>query len=83
MLTSKDFIKGGDELRVPIMQQVAKGWRAIFKRSAKLARLLCHLGGSRMLSIARKVDTACAQFNEEEHVDRFQSQGFDCEKVTG
>ncbi len=36
-----------------------------------------------MFGTARDVDTACAQFNEEKYVDRFQPQGFDRKKVTG
>ena len=55
----------------------------VFKCPTQLARLLRDPGGSGMLGTPREVDTAHAQFDEEEHVDRFQSQGFDGEKVTG
>ena len=83
MWGSKNLIEAGGELRVSVMKEVAKSRCLVFKSPAELACLLGNPGRSRMLCAAREVDAACAQFNEEEHVDRFEPQGFDGEEIAG
>ena len=59
-LCGKDLIKSRDELRVPLMEQVAKGWRTFFESPTQLARLLRDPGGGWMLGTPCEMDTARA-----------------------
>ena len=68
VLCSKDLIKGPCELRVMIVEKVAKGWHSVFQRPRQLACLLRDPVGSRTLSTACDVNTARAQFNEKEPI---------------
>lgn len=81
VLRSKNPIKGSSEFRVSIMKQIPKRQCEVFERPTQLSRLLRNQVGSGMFCTASNMDTQYAQFNEEEHVDRFQPKRFKGEKV--
>jgi hypothetical protein len=57
VLCSKALTEGGGELRIPIIEAMAIGWRWVFNHPAKLARLLGNSAGGWMLNAASDVDS--------------------------
>lgn len=71
------------ELAVAIVDQKAQGWLAFLNVPNELPCLLHDPSASGMGGITRTVDTSCAKFNEEEHVERLEKQRFDGKEITG
>ena len=60
----KDRVERGREFRIPIVDEVTIGLRAIFQFPDELARLLGHPMGTRMSRAASQVDSSCSSMKK-------------------
>ena len=79
----KTVSKSGDELGIAITDEKTHWEVTVLDRPTHLAGLLDHPGGGRMGGTAGQMDASCAQFDEEEHVERLEEGCLHREEVTG
>jgi hypothetical protein len=80
----EDLVEATRKFTIAVMNEEAQGsLGAVIQLPDELARLLRDPSSIRIGGAARKVDTTRAEFDEEEHIERFQPNRFDSEKVAG
>ncbi len=78
----EDLVEAAREFTIAVMNEEAQGsLGAVIQLPDALAGLLRDPGTIRMGGAAREMHTTRAEFDEEEHIERFQANRFDSEKV--